>query len=141
VKKNDKGETEYIKGMIDLGGFDFSKDENDLYVLSILEKYNGDQKKADDYLKEYWGEEYEQNAENYKLKEVFAGKYHGKGKDMTAKIKKYVSKMEKGPAERKGCVVVDKELAELLQMLMEKYTFENVDNAWLKVCYYYDHLG
>jgi len=141
VKKNDKGETEYIKGMIDLGGFDFSKDENDLYVLSILEKYNGDQKKADDYLKEYWGEEYEQQAQEYKLKEVFAGKYHGKGKDMTAAIKKYVSKMEKSPIERKGCVVVDKQLAELLQMLMEKYTFENVDNAWLKVCYYYDHLG
>ena len=141
LKKNDKGEQEYVKGMIDMGGFDFSKTENDLYVLSILEKYDGDQKKATDYLKEEWGEDYEAYAEEYKLEEVFAGKYHGKGKDMTAKIKKYVSKMETGPAERKGCVVVDKELAEILQMLMEKYTFENVDDAWLKVCYYYDHLG
>ena len=33
------------------------------------------------------------------------------------------------------------QLAELLQMLMEKYTFENVDQSWLKLCYYYDYLG
>ena len=56
-------------------------------------------------------------------------------------IKTYVSKMKTGPAELKGCVEVDKRLAEILQMLMEKYTFENVENSWLKVCYYYDHLG
>ena len=34
-----------------------------------------------------------------------------------------------------------KELAEILQKLMDKYTFEDVDNSWLKICYYYDHLG
>ena len=28
-----------------------------------------------------------------------------------------------------------------LQQLMEKYTFENVDQSWLKLCYYYDYLG
>ena len=43
--------------------------------------------------------------------------------------------------ERAGCVVVTKELAEILQMVMEKYTFENVDHAWTKLCYYYDYLG
>ena len=126
-----------------MGGFDFSKTEEDLYVIGVINKFNGDQKKADEYLKETWGEDYEANAEIYQLADVYAGKYHGKGKDMTAEIKKYVSKMETSSAhpERKGCVVVDKKLAEILQMLMEKYTFENVDNAWLKVCYYYDHLG
>ena len=143
LKKDKNGKQEYVKGMIDLGGFDFSKTENDLYILSIMEKYNGDQKKTVDYLKEQWGEEYDAYAKEYQLDDVFAGKYHGKGKDMTAKVKKYVSKMDsgKGHPERKGCVVVDKELAEILQMLMEKYTFENVDNAWLKVCFYYDHMG
>ena len=40
-----------------------------------------------------------------------------------------------------GCVVVTKELAEILQKLMDKYTFENVDNSWIKLCYYYDHMG
>ena len=106
-----------------------------------MEKYKGDQKKTVEYLKEQWGESYDAYAKEYQLEDIFAGKYHGKGKDMTAKMKKYVSKMETGPAERKGCVVVDKELAEMLQMLMEKYTFENVENAWLKVCFYYDHMG
>ena len=141
LKKNDKGEQEYINGMIDMGGFDFSKTEDDLYIIGILKKYNGDQKKADAYLKEQWGEEYDANAEAYKLKDIYAGKYHGDGPDLTAEIKTYVSKMKTAPAELKGCVEVDKRLAEILQMLMEKYTFENVDNAWLKVCYYYDHLG
>ena len=141
LKKNDKGEQEYITGMIDMGGFDFSKTENDLYILGVMKKYNGDTKKTDEYLKEYWGADYEANAEAYKLDEVFAGKYHGDGPDLTAEIKTYVSKMKTSPAEMKGCVEVDKRLAEILQMLMEKYTFENVDNAWLKVCYYYDHLG
>ncbi len=140
VKKNDKGETEYVKGMIDMGGFDFSKTDDDLYVLSILEKYNGDQAKATAYLKEQWGDSYEENYSLYKVEDVYAGKYHGKGKDLTAEIKTYVNKMEKsGPA--KGCVVVDKRLAEILQLLMDKYTFENVDQSWLKMCYYYDHLG
>ena len=141
LKKNDKGEQEYIKGMIDMGGFDFSKSEDDLYIIGILDKYNGDQKKADEYLKEQWGTDYDANAEAYKLDEVFAGKYHGAGPDLTAEIQTYVNKMLTGPAELKGCVEVDARLAEILQMLMEKYTFENVDNAWLKVCYYYDHLG
>ena len=26
-------------------------------------------------------------------------------------------------------------------MLMEKYTFENVDDSWTKMCYYYQNLG
>ena len=29
----------------------------------------------------------------------------------------------------------------LLQQLMEKYTFQGVENSWLKLCYYYDHLA
>jgi hypothetical protein len=43
--------------------------------------------------------------------------------------------------ERVGCVEVDKELADILQKLMDKYTFEGVDYSWKKLCYYYDHLG
>ena len=46
-----------------------------------------------------------------------------------------------GHAEREGCVLVDENLAEILQALMDKFTFEGVDNAWLKMCYYYDHMG
>ena len=80
--------------------------------------------------------------EEYKGDEVFAGKYHGAGTDYTAKIKEFEQKIIKtGAKELQGCVVVTKELAEILQQLMGKYTFEDVDNSWLKVCYYYDHLG
>ena len=43
--------------------------------------------------------------------------------------------------ERNGCVAVDERLAELLQLLMDKYTFKGVENSWLKLCYYYDYLG
>ena len=143
VQKDENGNPVKIKGMIDMGGFDFTKTENDLYILSLLEKYNGDQEKAIEYLKETWGEEYDAYADIYELEDVFAGKYHGEGEDLTEEMRAYVSKMmnDASKPEMKGCVVVDERLAELLQMVMEKYTFENVDNAWLKLCYYYDYLG
>ena len=40
-----------------------------------------------------------------------------------------------------GCVILTKDLADLLQLLMDKYTFENVEHAWTKLCYYYEYLG
>lgn len=130
-----------VKGMIDMGGFDFSKTENDMYVLSVIEA-QGSIEAADKYLKELWGEDYDDYAEQYMLKEVYAGKYHGTGKDYTNEIRKYCSQVDKSAnKERNGCVVVTKELAEILQMVMEKYTFEKVDHAWTKLCYYYDYLG
>jgi len=129
-----------VKGMIDMGGFDFSKTENDMYVLSIIEA-QGSVEAADAYLKELWGEDYDGYAEEYQLKDVYAGKYHGDGEDYTEQIRKFCSQVEGGNSEKSGCVVVTKELAEILQMVMEKYTFENVDHAWTKLCYYYDYLG
>lgn len=128
------------KGMIDLGGFDFSKTENDLYVISILEKYNYDTDAADAYLRGYWGEEYEKNAQEYLLEDVFAGKYHGRGQDYTEEMRGYLKKMISSGAT-KGCVEVDARLAELLQMVMDKYTFAGVDHSWTKLCYYIDHMG
>ena len=43
--------------------------------------------------------------------------------------------------ELEGCVAVNAELATLLQKLMDKYTFEGVDDSWTKLCFYYQHLG
>jgi len=128
-----------VKGMIDMGGFDFSKTENDMYVLSVIEA-QGSVDAADKYLKELWGEDYDGYAEEYQLKDVYKGKYHGKGTDYTDAIRAYCNKLETS-GEAQGCVVVTKELAEILQLVMEKYTFENVDHAWTKLCYYYDYLG
>jgi hypothetical protein len=46
-----------------------------------------------------------------------------------------------GDDEVKGCVEVNAELAEILQMLMDKYTFKDVENSWVKLCYYYEYIG
>jgi len=142
LKKDEDGNVVKIKGMIDLGGFDFSKTEEDLYVLGALNKFDGDQEKTIAYLKSEWGEDYEANAAQYQIDDVFAGKYHGAGGDKTEDIKAYISQMiTSGPKVENGCVVVTEELAEILQLLMDKYTFAGVDQSWLKLCYYYDYLG
>ena len=41
---------------------------------------------------------------------------------------------------RIGCVIVTNELADILQMLMDKYTFPDVENSWLKLCYYNNYF-
>ncbi len=131
-----------VKGMIDKGAFDFSKNEEDMYVLGYLNKNNGDAEAAKAELKEVWGEDYDAYAEIYKVDEVLAGKYHGEGGDLTEEIKTYLDDIiTTGSEERIGCVVVTERLAEILQLLMDKYTFEGVDHSWTKLCYYYDYLG
>ena len=141
-KYDENGEPVMVKGMIEMGGFDFSKTEDDLYVLGVLEAQGGDADKAIEYLKGYWGADYDSYADIYQLDEVLAGKYHGKGEDLTEEISAYLDKMiTSGGEEIRGCVAVDARLAEILQLLMDKYTFENVDHSWTKICYYYDYLG
>ena len=132
--------TGQVKGMIDMGGFDFSKTENDLYVISILEKFNYDVSAADAYLRSYWGDDYDQNSQEYMLEDVYEGKYHGHGQDYTAEMRTYFSKMIASGAT-KGCVPVDARLAQLLQLLMDKYTFAGVENSWTKLCYYFEYMG
>lgn len=127
--------------MIDMHGFDFSKSETDGEILAYLKQNDNDVEKTKKYLKKLWGDEYDANAEIYQLDDVFAGRYHGDGDDLTEDIKKYLSRVDKSGTELDGCVVVDEELAEILQQLMDKYTFEEVENSWLKICYYYDYLG
>ena len=140
--RDDQGNIVKVKGMIDLGGFDFSKTEEDLYILGVMAKCNNDVEATKKYLKDIWGDDYDANAKTYLIDDVFAGRYHGEGEDLTAEISKYLSKMYNGDKkERVGCVEVDKELADLLQKLMDKYTFEDVEHSWKKLCYYYDYLG
>ncbi len=127
--------------MIDMGGFDFSKSDMDGEILAYMKQNGNDAKKTKEYLKTLWGESYEDNMAAYQVEDVLAGRYHGEGKDYTAEMREYAKKVETGSGERKGCVVVDERLAELLQMLMDKYTFEDVDDSWIKLCYYYDYLG
>ena len=138
---NDAGEKISVKGIIDNGGFDFSKTENDMYILNILEQ-KGSEEAAIEYLKAFWGEDYDAYAEEYLLDEVLAGKYHGFGEDYTEDIREFLDDIiTSGPEELQGCVVVTEELAKLLQLLVDKYSFSGVDHSWTKLCYYYDHLG
>ncbi|MBR6514156.1 MAG: redoxin domain-containing protein [Clostridia bacterium] len=131
-----------IVEMIDLGGFDFSKSETDGEILAYLKQNDNDPEKTREYLKKLWGEDYDANADIYELEDVLNGIYHGSGPDLTEEIRAYVNKVDKsGKAELEGCVVVDERLAEILQLLMNKYTFEDVENSWIKLCYYYDYLG
>lgn len=130
-----------VTGMIDMGGFDFSRTENDEYVLSVLRANGNDVEKTIAYLKDSWGEDYDEYAANYQLEDVLAGIYHGDGKDYTETMRKYISKVDRSNTERNGCVVATKELTDILQLLMDKYTFEGVDHSWTKLCYYYDYLG
>jgi hypothetical protein len=130
-----------IEAMIERNAFNFAVTESDQEILNYLALY-GDGTK--DKLREIWGEEFDALAEIYQLDEVLAGKTHGKGQDLTDDIRAYLTKKEPASTEypeREGCVAVDARLAELLQTLMDKYTFAGVDNSWAKLCYYYQHLG
>ncbi len=142
IKLDADGNPVKISGLIDLGGFDFSKTENDLYILGILKSNNNDVDATIKQLKETWGENYDASAEEYMVDEVLNGIYHGKGEDLTAEISTYLDDIiTTGPEELQGCVVVTERLAEILQLIMDKYTFEDVEQSWLKLCYYYDYLG
>lgn len=95
----------------------------------------------------------------FAVDDVLAGIYHGNGQDESEAMIEYAKKIIKagdtvtvvnedgtGTVEvvveegspMIGCVAVDAELAQILQKLMDKYTFQGVENSWLKLCYY-DH--
>ncbi len=131
-----------LVNMIDMGSFDFSKSESDHEILAYLKNNGGDVDKTVEYLEELWGEDFDAYSEEYQIDDIFEGKYHGDGEDYTEKMRAYVSKIDNSSnTERNGCVPVDEGLVEILELLMNKYTFEDVENSWLKVCYYYDYLG
>lgn len=142
IARDANGDPIMISGMIDMGGFDFSKTEGDQYILSILKKYDYDVDATDAYLREYWGEDYDSYAEIYQLEDVYEGKYHGSGEDLTEEMRGFLDDMiTTGSEEKIGCVVVTERLAEILQMIMDKFTFGNVDHSWTKLCYYYEYIG
>ena len=115
-----------------------------------------------DALKEYWDAEFSsivpaENAgvtdisewrfnyfwEYYQMDDVQAGIFHGNVIDYTAVMLEYVAKMDNGSTnpERQGCVAVTRELATILDTLIAREVFEDVQNGWLKFCFYYDLLG
>ena len=127
----------------------FALSEEDEYILGLYDTF--EQTSVDEFkasLRNCWGDLYDEYMEEYKVEEVLAGIYHGNGTDCTAEISKYLNKIItvgyneqldeiiEANDDRIGCVVVDNNLANLLQALMDKYTFEDVEGSWAKLCYY-----
>ena len=94
---------------------------------------------SDEWLHEYFGDEYDEKWEYYQMDDIKKGIYHGQAQDYTAKMREYVAILldEADHPERQGCIAVDAELAAILQLHMDRATFEDVENSWVKLCYYY----
>ena len=132
-----------LEAVINNGGFDFTKTEIDNEGLVYLENYYDlDNENPWHKLEKLWGADFEFYRNFYQFDDLLNGKYHGNGENYTAEAKEYLKLKDDGITnpERQGCVAVDKHLGELLQMLMDKYTFK-VDKSWTKLCYYYEYLG
>ena len=127
-------------GLVDKGAFDFSKTEDDNWVVAAIEKNGGDLEATEKYLRDTWGEDYDHYYDAYQVEDVFDGIYHGSGEDYTEQVRAYAKKMITS-GDAKGCVPVDQELAEILQKLMDKFTFEGVEYSWIKLCYYYNNMN
>lgn len=122
--------------LIQDGAFNFAMTEDDHLAKIFLESY------TDAELRELWGDNYEANYELFRLNDVKNGVYHGNGEDLTALAESYYAQIitEGDDLNLKGCVAVNEELAGLLQKLMDKYTFKDVENSWVKLCYFYETL-
>lgn len=130
-----------IKDAIKLGGFNFDKtaldEEIEEYLVAFAEKGIDE---AEGF-KSLWGEyNYARRIEI--INDVKNGIYHGKG-DYTEQISAYLDDLitDSENEELNGCIELTEELAEILQMYMDKYTFEGVEHGWTKLCFYYKHYG
>jgi len=63
--------------------------------------------------------------------------------DFTEYVQEYINAnmVTDENSELYGCVKVDEKFASVLSKLMDKYTFEGVEESWLKLCYYYKYVG
>ncbi len=134
--------------LIDNGAFNMFMTETDR--TAYVYKTNYYDKGGVAALRQLWGDSFNENWANYQMDDIINGIYHGKGPDYTEAMRAYLNKLEDGTdgeskdivyPERQGCVAVDKELAVMLQALMDKFTFEGVDHSWTKLCYYYKNLS
>lgn len=136
-----------LEMLIDSGAFNMFMTDTDREAYVYFKNYYENGGKA--ALRQLWGDNFDANWELYCMDDIVKGIYHGKGPDYTEDVKKYLDKLDDGTdgtsedivfPERQGCTPVDKELAVILQALMDKFTFEGVENSWTKLCYYYKTL-
>lgn len=138
-----------VMDLIEGGAFDFSKTEDDQWVLDYYDyfekiaKDNGEEFDIiafEECMMEVWGEDFDEKWAMFEVEDVLDGYYHGTGENYTDLMRTYAAKIYTS-GELKGCVTVDEELGKVLQMLMDKYYFEGVENSWIKLCYYYEYIG
>ena len=114
----------------------------DEYIAQAAEWKAFIESREDEWLHNYFGAEYDEKWAYYQMDDVKAGKWHGEAKDYTADMLAYVELLLDEPdhPECQGCIAVDAELAKILQLLMDRETFEGVENSWVKLAYYYEEL-
>lgn len=136
-----------ITELIELGAFDFTTNENDDWILSLIEEYGKDG--VANYLKTVWEDEaeYQANYEAFKVDDVLNGILHPMGEDMTERMREIVEESlitaetcDKSDKEI-GCVKVTEELRDILTLLLDKHVFQDIDEGYTKMCYYYQYLG
>ena len=131
-------------GLKDLWGDNYEENYKYYQIADVLEgKYHG---YVVDGVYKSFGYEYVTNEITGETEMVLQEipKNAVPAKDYTSLIEKYaalVHTSETENVERQGCVAVTEELAEALQLLMDKFTFPGVDHSWTKLCYYYNYLG
>ena len=139
--------TQSIKDLIESGALNMGMTEIDHDAYVYFKNYY--EKDGVSALETLWGDDFEFNWEYYQMDDVIEGIYHGKGPDYTEAMKEYLDMLDDGTdgesseviyPERQGCVPVDEELAVMLQAIMDKFTFPNVEHSWTKLCYYYNSL-
>ncbi len=132
-----------IFDLIASGAFNFAITDDDQWILDYYDYFEELDFNGTDFetcMQEVWGENFATYWDLYEVEDVLDGYYHGTGPDYTELMTKYANKITKS-GELAGTVAVTGELAEALQLLMDKYTFQGVEHSWTKLCYYYDYLG
>ncbi len=127
---------------------DYSKTEKDVTILEYIKSYPTNYEAK---LREAFGDEYDQAY----VDDVVNGIYHGsindyaKGQttasvDYTAIMEAYINSdavIDDPDSPMYGCMIVNAEIAEILQHLVDKFSFSGVENAWSKLCCYWQQYG
>ena len=139
--------------------FDFSKDEYGKHIRDEEGYYRFTGYDEEDNLIQYYVCQ-DEAGEFYYVKEIGEGEYteaNGykyiklsdddmkamKAFDYTETVKSYLAAnlITDETSELYGCVKVNEEFAEILGLLMDKYTFAGIEESWVKLCYYYKYVG
>ncbi len=130
-----------VEDAIKLDGFKFEKTSLDQDIEEYITYFADNDIDEVQGFTELWGEYlYAQRVEL--IEDVKNGIYHGIG-DYTEQISAYLDDLitNSENEELNGCVEVTEELAEILQIYMDYYTFVGVEHGWTKLCFYYKHYG